>query len=222
MLSVFSPHPTRPTAVHRSYDSYRTYFRGQFLYLSRSEQSDIFIIKQGLVRLGTYAEDGEETTLAVLKPSDALGSLLAGPSPSKEFAQALSPVQVKAISHDTFHGLLAARPALTWELTHALGSRVQQVERHFRMLNLPRARTRLVAFLQFLAEQCGYEQYSSIIIDNFLTHEDIAKIINTSRQTVSACINHLERQGMLTYTRRTIALIANFPQVSTISNVAEA
>ena len=53
----------------------------------------------------------------------------------------------------------------------------------------------------------GYKNEAVLhTMDNFLTHEDIAKLIGSTRQTVTTFINELEKEGLLKLTRKKIIL----------------
>ncbi len=52
-------------------------------------------------------------------------------------------------------------------------------------------------------------------IPNYLTHEDIAHLIGSSRQTVTTMINELAAEGILTYNRQEIC----FPDVKKIQKL---
>jgi CRP/FNR family transcriptional regulator, cyclic AMP receptor protein len=43
-------------------------------------------------------------------------------------------------------------------------------------------------------------------MDNFLTHDDIAKLIGSARQTVTTFINQLEEEGLLKFSRKKILI----------------
>ena len=66
-------------------------------------------------------------------------------------------------------------------------------------------RTRLLAFFYNLVMINGYDgSTTSYSFDNFLTHDDIAKLIGSARQTVTSFINQLEEEGLLKITRKKI------------------
>lgn len=46
----------------------------------------------------------------------------------------------------------------------------------------------------------------SYSFENFLTHDDIAKLIGSARQTVTTFINQLEEEGILKITRKKISI----------------
>lgn len=47
---------------------------------------------------------------------------------------------------------------------------------------------------------------ASFTFNNFLTHDDVAKLIGSARQTVTTVINQLEEEGLLKITRKKISL----------------
>lgn len=188
----------------------KIYSKGKFIYLFRDQYLSTLVLEKGFVRLGFYAEDGEETTTAVLKPGDLFGNFFSRPCTDEEFAQALTEVQVKTIDQITFNRLLAVCSPFTYEFISMLEARFQRLEQHM-MMNAANARERTVLFFQFLARQCGYRQPDAVVIDNFLTHEDLARITNVSRQTISTCLNQLQEEELLRYTRKQVVLLPAFP-----------
>ena len=68
-------------------------------------------------------------------------------------------------------------------------------------------RARLLAFYYHLAIMDGYNgSATSYSIDNFLTHDDIAKLIGSARQTVTTLINQLEGEGLVKISRKKIEI----------------
>jgi CRP/FNR family transcriptional regulator len=68
-------------------------------------------------------------------------------------------------------------------------------------------RSRLLAFFFHLAMMNGYDESSaSFSMNNFLTHDDIAKLIGSTRQTVTTIANQLEDEGLLNISRKKILI----------------
>ncbi|MBK8086891.1 MAG: winged helix-turn-helix domain-containing protein [Chitinophagaceae bacterium] len=53
-------------------------------------------------------------------------------------------------------------------------------------------------------EEGDSEDGDTYNIQNFLTHEDIAQLIGSSRQTVTTMLNELETSGLVSVTRQSI------------------
>jgi len=68
------------------------------------------------------------------------------------------------------------------------------------------AKTRLFQFLKDWAVKEGIQNGSKVVIENYLTQNDIAQIICTSRQTATQLLNEMENNGTLIYNRKEIII----------------
>jgi CRP/FNR family transcriptional regulator len=64
----------------------------------------------------------------------------------------------------------------------------------------------MITFLKEWADKEGVVTGDKIIIENYLTQNDIAQIICTSRQTATQLINELEEQKAISYSRKSIVI----------------
>lgn len=132
-----------------------------------------------------------------------------------EFAQAYkSEVSLCAFSIEDFQKLLQKKPALALKYSKQVGSKLRHIEN--RLLNLLNkdVKTRLQHFLLQMAQKHAGTAANSICIPNYLTHEDIAHLIGSSRQSVTTLINEFATEGLITYNRNEIC----FPDVKKIQN----
>jgi CRP/FNR family transcriptional regulator len=86
-----------------------------------------------------------------------------------------------------------------------------------RMVNLLQrdVKERLLYFFFNLTRQ--FPQYlhgNSFDMTNILTHEDVARLIASSRQTVTTFINQLEQEGMILFSRQLLQI----PDVKKLQN----
>jgi CRP/FNR family transcriptional regulator len=63
-----------------------------------------------------------------------------------------------------------------------------------------------LTFLKDWAEKDGKKVDNRVIIENYLTQNDIAQIICTSRQTATLLFNELEENGLMHYSRKEIII----------------
>jgi CRP/FNR family transcriptional regulator len=61
-------------------------------------------------------------------------------------------------------------------------------------------------FIKNWAKVEGNTLGDKIILNNYLTHSDIAGIISTSRQTVTILLTEMKNSGLLNYNRKLIQL----------------
>jgi CRP/FNR family transcriptional regulator len=68
------------------------------------------------------------------------------------------------------------------------------------------AKARLIRFIKNWARTDGSNVGDKIVLNNYLTHSDIAGFISTSRQSVNVLLNELRDSGLLHYNRKRIEL----------------
>ena len=83
---------------------------------------------------------------------------------------------------------------------------MKRIKNNYANLISKDAKTRLLTFLKEWAERDGKNMDNRIVIDNYLTQNDIAQIICTSRQTATQLLSELEEKGILYYSRKEIII----------------
>jgi CRP/FNR family cyclic AMP-dependent transcriptional regulator len=181
----------------------RTYQKGEYIYLQEEEADKIYFLFSGRVKIGTYAESGKEVTKTILGKGEVFGELsMVGAEKRRDFAQAMEDAVVCIISLDQMKDLLRDHSGLNLFLMRIMGSRVLQMEKRLESLVFKDSRSRIIEFLHDLAvekgQRVGYEQ----VVRKFLTHQEIANMTATSRQTVTTVLNELRNENIITFNRR--------------------
>ncbi len=99
------------------------------------------------------------------------------------------------------------KPELAIKYSKQIGEKLRRAE--FRLISMINndVRSRLLAFFYHLAVMDGYDGTTeSYSITNFLSHDDIAKLIGSSRQTVTTFISQLEEEGLFKLSRKKILI----------------
>lgn len=190
--------------------------KGDYIYFEAFHHNKLYFVKDGYLRIGYIDDSGREVIKEIIQKGELFGQItLEKNSLNGEFAQAYkSDVSLCAFSIDDFQTLLQKKPALALKYSKQVGSKLRQIEN--RLLNLLNkdVKARLISFLLQLAQKHLTEAASAICIPNYLTHEDIAHLIGSSRQTVTTLINELCVEGLITWNRNEIC----FPDVKKIQN----
>lgn len=190
--------------------------KGDYIYFEAFHHNKLYFVKEGYLRIGYIDESGREVIKEIIQKGELFGQItLEKNSLNGEFAQAYkSGVSLCAFSIEDFQNLLQKKPALALKYSKQVGSKLRQIEN--RLLNLLNkdVRTRLINFLLQLAQKHITPASNAVCIPNYLTHEDIANLIGSSRQTVTTLINELATEGLITYNRNEIC----FPDVKKLQN----
>ena len=104
-------------------------------------------------------------------------------------------------------------------MTKLFGLRRQRVERRLKYLLFRSNRERLVHLLLELAEQYGRPTPAGVELRIKLSHQDLASIIGSTRETVTVVLGELQNEGRLQLGRRKIVL-TDVAQLADSVNVA--
>jgi len=183
--------------------------KGDYIYFDPQHLNKLYFVKDGYIKIGFIDENGNEIIKEIIKEGEIFGQFaLEKNNLNGEFAKAYKGnVSLCAFSIEDFEKLLLKKPALAIKYSKQMGEKLRRAE--FRLVNMLNkdVRSRLLAFFYNLAMMDGYDgQAAGYTMENFLTHEDIAKLIGSARQTVTTFINQLEEEGVLLINRKKITL----------------
>ena len=182
--------------------------KGEIIYFSSSELPRVFLLKKGNIKIVSVDEDGNETIKDIIQKGDLFGELeLDSDKNSNEYAKALTDeIIICSFLLSDFENLLLEHPSLALSYTKFVGLKMKRIKNNYANLISKDAKTRLLTFLKELAERDGKTIDNRIVIENYLTQNDIAQIICTSRQTATQLLNELEEKGILYYSRKEIII----------------
>ncbi len=185
-----------------------TYGKDDFIYFKDQSSENVYMVSQGRVKIGTYANDGKEIVKAILTRGEVFGELaLAGEEKREDFAQAMdNGTHVCAMTIDDLKNLMKENKELSLKILKIVGFRLRKMERKIESLVFKDARTRIVDFLREMAEEKGQKVGFEMMIKNHLTHKDIASLTGTSRQTVTTVMNELRENNLINFDRRRILI----------------
>lgn len=102
--------------------------------------------------------------------------------------------------------LMAVRADVALGITKMIGLRRQRIERRLKNLLFLSNRERLVHLLIDLAEQFGLHTDDGIQLRVKLSHQDMANLIGSTRETVTVTLGQLKSEGSVDGGRRKILL----------------
>ncbi len=181
---------------------------GEFIYFPFQHNNKLYFAKEGFIKLGYIDEQGNEIIKEVIQKGEVFGQLtLEKNNNQDEFARAYkSSVSLCAFTIEDFLRLLQKKPQMAIAFSFQLGNKLRKVEN--RLLNILNkdVKNRLVQLLLQLAADNNAINNNEAVIDKFLTHEDIARLIGSSRQTVTTTLNQLEKQNLLLVSKEFIRI----------------
>jgi len=187
--------------------THRQYRKGEYIYLPEEHSDKIYFISDGRVKIGTYGESGKEITKAILNKGEVFGELaLIGEDKRRDFAYAMEEATLCVMSVNDLKGMMRDHNGLSLFLMKIMGSRVLEMEQRLEALVFKDSRTRIIEFLRELAEKKGQRVGYEMLVRKFMTHQEIANLTATSRQTVTTVLNELRNKNVLVFDRRRLLI----------------
>lgn len=186
---------------------HKTFKKGEFIYVPKDESDVLFYITSGRIKIGSYGDGDKEVIKAIIHKGEVFGELsLIGEEKRRDFAQALEPTTLCSMSKSDMTSLLKDRNDLHTFLLKIMGSRVLEMEKRLESLVFKDSRSRVIDFLLDLAEKKGTRVGYETLVKSFFTHQEIANLTATSRQTVTTVLNDLRTRNLLTFNRKRLLI----------------
>lgn len=171
--------------------------RGVTIFREGESADSLYVLKKGMVRLISLSDQGRETILHILNPDEVFGELLLSEQKRAFTAIAIEDSLVTIVSQESFVELLSAVPTVALNFIRLLSKRLATVERGLAEFSHTWSYHRLARVLLQLSDKYGQEGPSGTLINLRLTHEDLANLIGTSRETVTTQLGKFTRMGLL-------------------------
>lgn len=185
----------------------RQFPRHSLIYLPSDESGSVLLLASGRVKIYHLTGDGKQAVLAIIDPGELFGELaLFGTGQREEFAEAMESSAVIMMPRDEIQRLMEEHPHVSLSVTKLMGLRRRRVERRLKSLLFRSNRDRLIHLLLELAEKYGRRTDEGILIGIKLSHQELANIIGSTRETVTVLLGELQSEGQLIIKRRQIVL----------------
>ena len=184
--------------------------KNDYVYFPEEPSSVIYFLKSGRVKIVTNSDDGKEVIKAILYPGEFFGEMgITGEETRTDYAVVMeSDTVFCTMKTAVFENLMESNPKFSLAVTKIIGERLRKVERRLESLIFKDAHERIVDFIKEMALEYGSPVGDEILLKHNLTHQDIASITATSRQTVTTVLNIL-RSKDLVYMERNKILVRN-------------
>src|SRR6266436_3485561 len=182
--------------------------RGKLIYLPSDAGEACFLLAAGRVRIFGVTPDGKQSIVAFIEPGDLFGELAIFESSRRdEFAEAAEKSFIILIPGEVIRTLALDNAALSFAITKLIGLRRRRIERRLRGLLFRSNRQRLIHLLLELAEQFGYPTARGAQIRLKLSHQELAGVIGSTRESVTLLLGELQQELSIEIIRRRIELI---------------
>jgi CRP-like cAMP-binding protein len=155
----------------------------------------MYVIREGRVKVTKLSEDGREKILEFFDSGSFFGEMaLLDRSPRSASVKTLKPVRLLALSRTDFLALLRKSPDLALAVIQELSLRLRTTGDQASALSFQNVKDRTKGLLVRLARD---PHASGARVTPQLTHQQIADMIGTSRETVTRVVKELKQEDWL-------------------------
>jgi CRP/FNR family cyclic AMP-dependent transcriptional regulator len=186
----------------------KTFLKNTVL-INEGDRSDaLYVILEGKVKVYASDENGKEVILNIQGPGEYFGELaLIDDVPRSASVMTLKPSRLASVSRESFEACLVENPRLALKLVRSLSQRILSLTEVVKNLALHDVYGRVTRTLCKLAR----EQNGRFVIEQRLTHQDIADMVGASREMVSRIMKDLSTGGYIKASNKMITINGKLP-----------
>lgn len=173
----------------------RTFARREVVIKKGEAGNALCFLLEGRLQGVDFTVDGREVGLYFVDPGDYFGELsVIDGQPRPEFVIAVARSRVVTLPRDEARTLMFSTPGIAERLTTRLARRLRLESAQRTLLGLPSPAQRVCAQLAQLSVRLAQ---GKVVISHAPTHQEIAIMVNTSRETVTRVFQVLQARGVL-------------------------
>ena len=188
----------------------RTFDKGQLIILAEETGDTLFIIRGGQVKVSLIHEDGKEFILSLLGQGEVFGELsLLDDRPRSANVTAMVETELLMLRRSDFLDLVGRIPQIAVSLLEELASRLRRTDDQVEGLALLDVHHRVAKTLLRMAKDGGQTSPEGILIRRRPTHQQLANMSGTTRETVTRALKQLQDEGYIRISGRQILILAD-------------
>jgi CRP-like cAMP-binding protein len=158
----------------------------------------LYVLTEGVVKLSRGYSEGKEATLMLLGSWDVFGEMAFGRRAHQHAcAEAVTACRVRKVPKVFVERAVKTRPEVALKVVDLLRLELVQHREMAWCLRPHKAEAKLANLLPILARKFGEEEKGNLVIRLRLTQEELAKMISSTRESVTHALADLRRRGVL-------------------------
>jgi CRP/FNR family transcriptional regulator len=185
------------------------YPKGALLFVEGEQPRGVYILCSGRAKLTTSSTEGRTLIVKIANHGEILGASAAILGrPYEVSAEMLEPSQVSFIRREDFLRFLNAYTEACMHTAQQLSEKYEAAQREIRSLGLAHTTSEKLARLLLGWSEEGEETPQGTRMQVLLTHEEIAQMIGTTRETVTRLLSDFKRKKLITVKGSSLFLVA--------------
>jgi CRP/FNR family transcriptional regulator len=206
-MPLFASLPSNYVDDLISFSRVRKFRKNSMILFENDECKGIHLIISGDVKILSISADGKEQIVDFLSKGDFFCENIFGTTSHSLFnVQAVSNIELLIIDATKFKEILSSDPELSLNFLNYYTQRLRDTYIRFSQMMLYKIDDRVWNYILNLARKEGVNIGKGVIKISRPTHQLIATLLGTTRESISRAINKLDAAGYLKQSRKDILI----------------
>ena len=174
------------------------YPKGAMLFIEGQQPRGVFVLCTGKAKLSTSSREGKTIITKIADDGDVLGlNAVISNRPYEVTVEMMEPGQANFIPRDSLNHLMKEFPEVATKIAQQLSRNYYTAYEEIRTLGLAASPSEKFAKLLLSWSTKSIQDDGSSQVKLTLTHEEIAEIIGTTRETVSRLFSEFKKKQLM-------------------------
>ncbi|MBD3240179.1 MAG: cyclic nucleotide-binding domain-containing protein [Chitinivibrionales bacterium] len=208
-VPLFKGLSTREVAAICSAMVPRSFKAGQIVVREDDDENQtFFVIASGTVNIAVLSSEGKQTILTRLKKGEFFGEMaILDGEPRSASVLAAEDCDLLMLYRRSFLDILRKYPTIAVRMLVEMSRRLRRTNRHINTLSLMSVYGRVADLILRLGREQGQRQGNVVVINDRPTHQEMADMVGTSRETVSRVLSQLQKRQHIAMDRKKLVIL---------------
>ncbi len=181
--------------------------KGTLLQTPETFREGLYFLKKGKLKLYKINAEGKQFIVSILGEGNVFGEIDSFSLGTKyTFIESMDDTLLCSMGKEHFEQFLMDRPQLALKMLQELSALLKERDALLAQLAMGDVRDKVLHLLLKLAEKFGVVEDGMYKIDVPLSHQEIANMIGSSRETVTVVLNELVKEEVIKTGRMSITI----------------
>lgn len=196
----------------------REYIKGEVLCREGEVSDNLFLIRDGKIKISKVTKSGKEQILHILTKGDFFGEAnLFDDKESNFTATAISNAKVGTLSKSNLEQILKMNPQISMKILKELSHKLAETEELAKFLATKDVDARIASMLLEFSNKFGKLVDGKMHIDLPLNREDMANYCGITRETISRKLSKFENENIIELKGNKVVIIKDMDLIKDLS-----
>lgn len=179
--------------------------KGELIQTPDTFREGLYFLKEGKLKLYKINSEGKQFIVSILGAGNAFGEIDSISLGTRDtFIETMEDTLLCSLGKETFEQFLIERPHLALKMMKELSALLQERDAMLTQMALGDVRKKVLHLLVKFGQKFGIPENNFHKIDMALTHQEIANMIGSTRETVTVALKELVKKKVIKTGRMSI------------------